>query len=128
MREDLKKSGSHATYDRKCLHLSDSEVQSRIRGGESSVVRLKVNNSPSAAAARLMTSVGQSPDVPMIHQDLVYGSIRFGNTVNDDTVLIKADGMPTYHFANVVDDHEMQISHVLRGEVQSFQMRFLESR
>jgi len=47
---------------------------------------------------------------------LVYGQLTFLNNTQDDAILIKADGTPTYHFANVVDDHHMRISHVLRGE------------
>jgi glutamyl-tRNA synthetase len=47
---------------------------------------------------------------------LVYGKIIFSNKTIDDTILIKSDGYPTYHLANVVDDHSMRITHVLRGE------------
>jgi glutamyl/glutaminyl-tRNA synthetase len=47
----------------------------------------------------------------------VYGNINFSNKTIDDTILIKSDGYPTYHLANVVDDHLMQVTHVLRGEV-----------
>ena len=50
------------------------------------------------------------------HNDLVYGTIKFSKKTIDDTILIKSDGYPTYHLANVVDDHLMEISHVLRGE------------
>lgn len=47
---------------------------------------------------------------------MVYGKINFSNKTIDDTILIKSDGYPTYHLANVVDDHSMEITHVLRGE------------
>lgn len=59
----------------------------------------------------------QNPDEPIKCQDLVYGELHFPNNTQDDVILVKADGMPTYHLANVVDDHQMRISHVLRGEV-----------
>ena len=49
-------------------------------------------------------------------RDLVHGKVVFNNNVLDDQVLIKSDGYPTYHFANIVDDHLMQITHVIRGE------------
>ena len=52
-------------------------------------------------------------------KDMVHGKVVFNNNVLDDQVLIKSDGYPTYHFANIVDDHLMQISHVIRGEVKS---------
>jgi glutamyl-tRNA synthetase len=55
----------------------------------------------------------------MIPRDLVYGDVQFPTlTTPDDFVLLKSDGWPTYHLANVVDDHNMEISHVLRGEVR----------
>ena len=50
-------------------------------------------------------------------KDLVHGKVVFDNAVIDDQVILKNDGFPTYHFANVVDDHLMGISHVIRGEV-----------
>ncbi len=50
-------------------------------------------------------------------KDLVHGKVVFDNSVIDDQVILKNDGFPTYHFANVVDDHLMGISHVIRGEV-----------
>jgi glutamyl-tRNA synthetase len=49
-------------------------------------------------------------------KDMVHGKVIFNNNVLDDQILIKSDGYPTYHFANIVDDHLMQISHVIRGE------------
>ncbi len=53
-------------------------------------------------------------------KDMVHGKVVFNNNVLDDQVLIKSDGYPTYHFANIVDDHLMQISHVIRGEVSIY--------
>lgn len=87
-----------ARYDRHCLGLSAQEVQSRIAAGESHVIRLKVPE-------------GESRFV-----DAIRGEIVFQNTEVDDQVLMKSDGFPTYHLAVVVDDHLMQITHILRGE------------
>ncbi len=90
-------------YDRHCRTLSESEREAAAAAcaaeGRQPVIRLAV---PEA---------GQT----VIH-DLVYGDITYENKTIDDQVLIKSDGFPTYHFAVVVDDHEMQISHVIRGE------------
>lgn len=60
----------------------------------------------------------QTQGLPAEQQDLVYGLIKLPNISQEDFILVKSDGMPTYHFANVVDDYEMRISHVLRGEVR----------
>lgn len=49
--------------------------------------------------------------------DLIYGRVQFSNRLIDDQILLKSDGFPTYHLANVVDDHLMGITHVIRGEV-----------
>lgn len=57
------------------------------------------------------------PKGKTIFKDLVHGKVVFDNSVIDDQVIMKNDGFPTYHFANVVDDHLMGISHVIRGEV-----------
>ena len=59
-------------------------------------------------------------------RDLVHGKVVFDNNVVDDQVIMKNDGFPTYHFANVVDDHLMGISHVIRGEVSDFLFCFKE--
>lgn len=57
------------------------------------------------------------PKGKTIIKDLVHGKVVFDNNVIDDQVILKNDGFPTYHFANVIDDHLMGISHVIRGEV-----------
>ncbi|KAA1129692.1 Glutamate--tRNA ligase mitochondrial [Puccinia graminis f. sp. tritici] len=98
MRQEFRSSGSNLTYDRKCLQLSEAEVTEKMSRGLSHVIRLK------------------NSDNPVSVDDLVYGQLTFKNNTQDDVILIKADGTPTYHFANVVDDHHMGISHVLRGE------------
>lgn len=86
-------------YDRHCLTLSDEEVKNRIERGEKFVIRFKT---PSTGITEI--------------DDLVYGKIKIQNETLDDFVLLKSDGYPTYHYANVVDDYLMQISHVIRGE------------
>lgn len=81
------------------LSLSKDEVQARIDRGDDYVIRFK------------------SPDHDILHlKDIVRGSIEIETYVLDDKVLFKSDGMPTYHLANVVDDHLMEITHVIRGE------------
>lgn len=81
------------------LTLSETEVESRLKAGTPFVIRLKVE--PGRA----------------IHvHDLIRGEVVFQSGELDDKVLLKADGMPTYHLANIVDDHLMEITHVIRGE------------
>ena len=81
------------------LTLSDDEVQRRITSGEPYVVRFKF------PADTLIT----------VH-DLIRGDVTMNSNLLDDKVLFKSDGMPTYHLANIVDDHTMEVSHVIRGE------------
>ncbi len=85
-------------YDRKCRDLSPEEVQQRIAAGEPYVIRQK------------MPIEGTTS-----FDDLIYGTIEVNNSELEDQILIKTDGMPTYNFANVVDDHLMEMSHVIRG-------------
>ncbi len=86
-------------YDRHCRDLSKEEVSQRIAAGEKHVIRMKV------------PLEGQ-----MTFSDIIRGDVTFQYKVVDDQVIIKSDGYPTYHLAVVVDDHEMQVSHVIRGE------------
>ncbi len=81
------------------LTLSQSETQSRLESGKPFVVRLKV---PSKDEIRF--------------KDLIRGWVKIHSSTLDDKILLKSDGMPTYHLANIVDDHLMQITHVIRGE------------
>ena len=81
------------------LTLTASQVQERLEAGSEYVIRLKV-------------PVGES----IRFTDLIRGDVTFESATMDDQVLIKSDGMPTYHLANVVDDHLMGITHVIRGE------------
>ena len=81
------------------LSLKAEEVSQRIKNGEKYVIRFK-------------TPVDQT----LVMQDLIRGEIKIDTNVLDDKILFKSDGMPTYHLANIVDDHLMEISHVIRGE------------
>ncbi|MEK7139411.1 MAG: glutamate--tRNA ligase [Patescibacteria group bacterium] len=85
-------------YDRHCANLSADEVAKRLAASEPHTIRLRV---PAG-----------STTLP----DLVWGEVTIANATIDDQVLLKADGFPTYHLAVVVDDHLMNISHVLRGD------------
>ena len=85
-------------YDRKCLELPESEIKSNIEAGKEFVVRLKM------------------PYHEIRFKDMIRGNMKFDGKTIDDQVLMKSDGMPTYHLANVVDDHLMEITHVIRGE------------
>lgn len=100
--ESLKESNAEgaafAKYDRHCLGLSKEEVQAKLDAGVPFVIRQKMPDSGTTTFS-----------------DVVYGDITVENTELDDQILIKADGFPTYNFANVVDDHLMHITHVVRG-------------
>jgi len=85
-------------YDKKCLHLSKEEIQEKLDAGVPYVIR---QNAP---------TTGETS-----YHDIVFGDMTFPNESLDDMVLIKQDGMPTYNFANVIDDHLMGITHVMRG-------------
>jgi len=86
------------TYDKHCLHLSKEEVEANLAAGIPYVIR---QNNPTEGAT--------------VFHDEIYGDIAVDNSELDDMVLIKSDGYPTYNFANVVDDHLMGITHVVRG-------------
>ncbi|NLY55757.1 MAG: glutamate--tRNA ligase [Firmicutes bacterium] len=98
-RKELLAAGQAPRYDRKCLGLSAAEVERYKAEGRVPVIRFKA------------AEVGRT-----IVDDLVRGKVVFENEVVDDFVIVKSDGMPTYNFAVVVDDHLMEISHVIRGE------------
>ena len=85
-------------YDKHCLHLSKEEVEANLKAGMPFVIR---QNNPKEGTTTF--------------HDEIYGDITVDNAELDDMVLIKSDGFPTYNFANVVDDHLMKITHVVRG-------------
>ena len=91
-------SGMPTKYDGHCRNLSKEEVQEKLAAGIPYVIRQKC---PTEGTTTF--------------HDEVFGDITVENSVLDDQILIKADGMPTYNFANVVDDHTMGITHVIRG-------------
>lgn len=85
-------------YDKHCLHLSKEEVESNLAAGKPYVIRF---NMPTEGTTTF--------------HDEIYGNITVNNEELEDLILIKSDGYPTYNFANVVDDHLMGITHVVRG-------------
>jgi glutamyl-tRNA synthetase len=88
-----------AGYDGHCIHLTKDQVTQKLAAGEEHVIRMKV---PSEGECEF--------------EDMLRGKISIAWQQIDMQVLMKSDGLPTYHFANVVDDHYMEISHVIRGE------------
>ncbi len=96
---DRQKANKQATmYDRKCADLPESEVKEKLKEGIPFVIRQKM------------------PYENIRFKDLVRGNVQFDGKTVDDQILVKSDGFPTYHLANVVDDHLMEITHVIRGE------------
>ena len=85
-------------YDGHCLKLSKEEIEEKLKNGEPYVIRQKMPKEGTTS-----------------YEDLVYGKISVENSVLEDQILLKSDGYPTYNFANVVDDHLMGITHVVRG-------------
>ncbi len=86
------------------LALTSDEVKKRIKNGDKYVVRFKMHDPKQGSHGTISTT------------DIVRGHVTFKKELLDDKILFKSDGMPTYHLANVVDDHLMEISHVIRGE------------
>ena len=85
-------------YDKHCLHLSKEEIETKLASGVPYVIRQNINNEGVSS-----------------FEDMVYGHVEVPNNELEDQILIKSDGLPTYNFANVVDDHLMGITHVIRG-------------
>lgn len=90
--------GASFNYDRHCLSLSQEEIEKNLAEGKPYVIR------------QFVPREGKTT-----FHDVVYGDITVDNETLDDQILIKSDGLPTYNFANVVDDHLMKITHVVRG-------------
>ena len=93
----LRQDDPNAKYDRHCLSLTPEQVEEKLAAGQPFVVRQRI------------------PEGSTTFQDAVYGEITVDNAELDDQILLKSDGLPTYNFANVVDDHLMGITHVVRG-------------
>ncbi len=98
LKESQDAAGQGHRYDRHCLSLSKEEVEKKLANNEPYVIRQKMPDSGTTS-----------------FEDAVYGTITVDNSELDDQILIKTDGLPTYNFANVIDDHQMAISHVVRG-------------
>lgn len=98
LREIADKSKIAFMYDGHCRRLSQEEIDEKLKNGESYVIR------------QAMPKSGKS-----VYVDTVYGKIEVENRILEDQILIKSDGYPTYNFANVIDDHLMEITHVARG-------------
>ncbi len=98
VRAEKEAKGEQFTYDKHCLHLSEEEIKAKLDAGEPFVVRQNI------------PAQGETT-----YSDAVFGDITVPNADLDDNVLLKSDGMPTYNLANVVDDHLMGITHVIRG-------------
>jgi nondiscriminating glutamyl-tRNA synthetase len=90
--------GKMSKYDNRCRDLKDEEIRSKIAGGFPFAVRFKV------------------PQTEIVFKDLIRGEIRFNSDVFGDFVIMKSDNTPSYNFGVVIDDSDMSISHVLRGE------------
>lgn len=98
LRAECEKKGDTFRYDKHCMHIPLEEAKARIAAGEPYVIR---QNIPLTGTTSF--------------NDELYGTITVENSTLDDNVLLKSDGLPTYNFANVVDDHLMGITHVMRG-------------
>ena len=100
MRKAQQQRGEPPRYNRRCRNLSQADRKAREADGLGRVVRFKT----------------PLEGVPITVRDLIRGNVSFELSTLDDFVILKSDGFPTYHLANVVDDHEMEITHVLRAE------------
>ncbi len=99
LREQQRKEGKQTGYDGHCRNLTDEQIESQLSAGNPHVIRMK------------MPTEGVT-----VFEDAIRGQVEIENHRIDDQILIKSDGFPTYHLANVVDDHLMKISHVIRAE------------
>ncbi len=99
MREVQKAAGKLPKYDRKCAHLTSEEVKTKLANNEKFVVRIRIPDNQT-----------------IVIEDLIRGKIKFSTNDVDDQVLVKSNGIPTYHFAAAIDDYLMEISHVIRGD------------
>jgi len=100
MREQQVREKQHLGYNGCCRELSEETIQKRLASNDTYVIRMKI----------------PADRGDFIIDDLVRGSVKFSPDQIEDQIILKSDGFPTYHLANVVDDHLMQITHVIRGE------------
>lgn len=100
LREEQQKQNLNQTkYDKHCLKLNDDEIMKNLNDGVPYVIRLNVEQGKTIK-----------------FRDYIREDVEFASDVIDDQILIKSDGFPTYHLANVIDDHLMKVTHVIRGE------------
>lgn len=100
LREEQQKQKLNQTkYDKHCLNLSEDEINQKFKEEIPYVIRLNVN-----------------PEEKIKFNDYIRGEVEFSGELIDDQILVKSDGYPTYHLANVIDDYLMKVSHVIRGE------------
>ncbi|OXT09267.1 glutamate--tRNA ligase [Thermoanaerobacterium thermosaccharolyticum] len=99
MRKEAQKAGKPPMYSGKCRNLSADEVKKYMDEGKKYVVRLKVPQEGKTT----------------VH-DIIRGDVEFDNSTFDDFIIMKSDNMPTYNFATVIDDYDLKISHIIRGE------------
>ncbi|HJB04846.1 MAG TPA: glutamate--tRNA ligase [Candidatus Merdibacter merdigallinarum] len=97
-RKEAESLGISFKYDDPCKHISLEEAKARVAAGEPYVIRQTIKNNQET-----------------YFDDEVYGRIEVDSDVLDEQILIKSDGFPTYNFANIIDDHQMEITHVVRG-------------
>lgn len=98
LRKEAEAKGEQFCYDKHCAKLSREEVEEKLAAGEPYVIRQKIPDE------------GES-----VYEDMVFGEVRVPNADMEDGILLKSDGYPTYNLANVIDDHLMGITHVIRG-------------
>lgn len=100
LREEQQKQKLNQTkYDKHCLNLSEDEINRKLTDGIPYVIRLNIN-----------------PEEKIKFCDYIRGEVEFSGELIDDQILVKSDGYPTYHLANVIDDYLMKVTHVIRGE------------
>lgn len=99
LRDEQEKQKLQAKYDKHCTSITKEEINRNLDSGMPYVIRLNVE-----------------PGQTIVVDDIIRGRVEFSSDTVDDQVLLKSDGYPTYHLANVVDDHLMKITHVIRGE------------
>ena len=99
MRKVQQMQGKQTMYDRRARVLTENEVKEKLASGVPYVIRLKV-----------------PLDTEIKFTDIIRGNVKIETNLVDDQVLLKSDGFPTYHLANVIDDHLMKITHIIRGE------------
>jgi len=100
LRQDLEKAGKPPVYDRHCLSLTADEIKTKESAGEAYVVRFKIPNEPKEIS----------------WNDKVRGKVTFSTNTLEDFIILKSDGWPTYNLAHIIDDHDMDINIVIRGE------------